>query len=173
MNIYGENVYLRAICVDDIEGLIDMINDPDDEFMVGGWSFPVSIEKQRDWVLKKTLSDDLNNLRLAVCLNQSSELVGFVSLTSIDYKNGTAEIGVKILKKFRGKSVAKESIRLILEYGIDELRLVTIYSIINSHNEKSVNFFKKLGFNYEGLLKSRLYKRGGRVDVVSMAIYAE
>lgn len=46
MILKGEKVILRAIEREDQEFLKEMINDPELEKLVVGWSFPVSLEMQ-------------------------------------------------------------------------------------------------------------------------------
>jgi len=55
MNIIGGKVILRAIESKDAELLHDLINDPETEFMVLSWSFPVSMQEHNEWInsLKK------------------------------------------------------------------------------------------------------------------------
>ena len=47
MNIYGERIVLRAITEEDAQLLLQMMNDPDTERMLGGASFPVSLSAQK------------------------------------------------------------------------------------------------------------------------------
>ena len=49
MNICGNKVILRALEPSDMPYLREMINDPEMERMVIGWSFPVSEKQQMDW----------------------------------------------------------------------------------------------------------------------------
>ena len=50
MNIQGKNVVLRAISMKDANLLIELINDAETEKMLGGSSFPVSLEGQEKWI---------------------------------------------------------------------------------------------------------------------------
>lgn len=49
MKIIGNQIYLRAIESRDNALLLDLINDPETEKMVGGSSWPVSREEQEIW----------------------------------------------------------------------------------------------------------------------------
>ena len=51
MIIKGKKTILRAIEQKDFQLLLDLINDPETEYMLGGWSFPVSQQMQMDWVV--------------------------------------------------------------------------------------------------------------------------
>ena len=49
MNIYGDKIFLRAIEKEDCELLLELINDPEIEIMLGGNSWPVSHDAQIKW----------------------------------------------------------------------------------------------------------------------------
>lgn len=64
MILKGEKVILRAIEREDQEFLKEMINDPELEKLVVGWSFPVSLEMQMQWYEKQ--KNDLQNLKYII-----------------------------------------------------------------------------------------------------------
>ncbi len=166
MNIKGEKVLLRAIEPKDNSMLLDIINDGETEYMLGGWSFPVSQRNQEDWT--NNLKSEKDTLRCAI--DVGSEAIGVVMLTGIDYKNGNAEVHIKLsLKDVRGKGYGSDALMTIVQYAFLELRLKCIYAKVSKHNGISQSMFKKCGFNEEGILKSRLYKQGQYVDVISFS----
>ncbi len=167
MNIKGYVVIIRAIEDKDNEMLLSIINDSETEYMLGGWSFPVSSSDQEKWTSR--LTDDKNSLRCAI--DVSDKPIGVVTLTGIDYKNGTAEVGIKLINSnVRGKGYGTDTLNTIVKYAFNELRLNCIYARISQHNVISLGLFKKCGFEAEGILKSRLFKRGKYIDVVSLSI---
>ena len=88
MNICGNKVILRALEPSDMPYLREMINDPEMERMVIGWSFPVSEKQQMDWY-NRVISDN-KNFRFAIMYEDM--FVGVSTLTQIDWKN-RSEIG--------------------------------------------------------------------------------
>ena len=169
MNIIGKEIILRAIEPQDNEVLRSMINDPEMEYMLGGWSFPVSSVAQAKW--HETLESDASIIRCAIQLKNEAAIIGSVMLTDIDYKNGCAGIHIKICaNNHRGKGYGTETICLVTKFAFCELRLNCIYAHVNEHNNISQRLFEKCGFNKEGILKNRLYKRGEYVDVVSYSL---
>uniref|UniRef100_U5EUM6 Putative phosphoglucosamine acetyltransferase n=1 Tax=Corethrella appendiculata TaxID=1370023 RepID=U5EUM6_9DIPT len=59
----------------------------------------------------------------------------------------TSEIEIMIAEKdCRGKKLGWESTLLMLNYGIQYLKIVKYLAIIKYHNDKSINMFKKLHF---------------------------
>src|SRR5690554_3171 len=102
MIIKGERIILRAIEPEDKDLLLNIINDHETEYLLGGWSFPVSHKNQLDWI--NTLKDDKSNLRCIIQTNEKKS-IGTVILSDIDYKNGNAAIHIKIggENEYRGK----------------------------------------------------------------------
>ena len=169
MNIIGEKIILRALEAKDNEMLLSMINNSEIEYMLGGWSFPVSSQNQTDWF--NSLKYNTNELRCVVEILEDEKAIGVVLLTDIDYKNGNAEIHIKLVnEECRRKGYGSEAVRCIVQYAFRELRLHTIYARVNEHNIVSKKLFEKCGFTMEGLLKDRLYKKGKYISILSYSI---
>lgn len=168
MNINGNKVLLRAIEPSDNELLVSIINDPEIEYMLGGWSFPVSLKNQEEWT--NALKYNQNTLRCIIQLEKENIAIGVIMLTDIDYKNGNAEIHIKLVNnEIRGKGYGSDAVNTLVKYAFDELRLKLIFSRVNEYNELSKRMFIKCGFEIEGILKKRLFKCGKYFDVVSLS----
>jgi len=167
MNIIGDKIVLRAIEPKDNPLLLELINNPDVEYMVGGWVFPISERNQQEWTNELKVTKEA--LRCAI--DVAGEAVGFISLTDIDYKNGTAEVNIKLEgKKYGGKGYATDAIRSVVRFAFDELRLNCIYAHVNEHNMPSRKMVERTGFLEEGILRKRLFKRGKYIDTISYSI---
>lgn len=169
MNIYGSKVYLRAIEERDNEMLLEMINDPETEKMLGGYSWPISITDQKKWF--EGQSNKANILRCIVSVKETDIAVGTVILSDIDLKNGTAEIHIKLsTKNGRGKGYGTDAVNTLVSYAFKEMRLNCIYANILTYNTASAHLFEKCGFVKEGVLRSRVYKEGAFIDFLSYSI---
>lgn len=169
MNIKGEKTILRAIEQKDCQLLLELMNDPETEFMLGGSSFPVSEQMQRDWI--SGLKNDVKTLRCIIESVENNISIGTVMLTDIDYKNGNAEAHIKISDNGqRGKGYGFDAITAIVDYAFTELRLKCVYARISTHNAASLKLFTKCGFEKEGILRKRVYKRGQYRDVTILSI---
>ena len=82
MILKGEKVILRAIEREDQEFLKEMINNPELEKLVVGWSFPVSLEMQMQWYEKQR--NDLQNLKYII--EADGQKIGLAILKNIDWK---------------------------------------------------------------------------------------
>ena len=170
MNIQGNKVILRALESRDNQMLLELINDPETERMLGGSSFPVSAESQAKWLTNQANSG--NTLRCAIVpLDDMSEAVGTIILSNIDYRNGTAQIHIKMSKENgRGKGYGTDAVTALTGYAFKELRLNCLYADILEYNLPSQKLFTKCGYTLDGVLRARVYKDGEYVNVMSYAI---
>lgn len=166
MNIQGKNVVLRAISMKDANLLMELINDAETEKMLGGSSFPVSLEGQEKWISAQTVRIDV--LRCIVALKENEEGIGTVILSDIDTKNGVAQVHIKMDKqRGRGKGYGSDALNTIVNYAFGEMRLNCIYADVLEYNTVSQKLFEKCGFHRDGVLRSRVFKGGRYINVVS------
>ena len=173
MNITGENIVLRAISINDAALLLELINDPDTEIMLGGASFPVSLSEQEKWIEKQSGRNDI--LRCIIAnKNDIQTGLGTIILSDIDRKNGVAQVHLKMDKVMgRRKGYGTDALKTIVKYAFDEMRLNCIYAEILEYNINSQKLFEKCGFHIDGVLRSRVYKGGNFVNVLSYSILRE
>ncbi len=169
MVIYGEKIKLRAIEPEDNAILLEMMNDPDIELMVGGYSWPGSMTDQMKWYSK--LENTSSILRCIIANKESNQAVGTLILNEIDMKNGTGHIHIKIASgSERGKGYGTDAILTVVKYAFSELRLNCIFANILSYNKPSVHLFEKCGFHRDGILRSRVFKQGKYIDLFSYSL---
>lgn len=171
MMIKGERIQLRAIELRDAEVLRELINDPDIETSVAGWSFPVSEFDQLQWI--KNLGSDKSTMRTMIEVIDSKMPIGTVILSDIDFKNGHAEIHIKLLKQSQKQGFGKEALNLTCEYAFKQLRLNCIYASVNEDNIASKSLFQTAGFSVEGLLRDRSFKNGKYINTISLSRIGE
>lgn len=169
MILIDKELKIRAIEECDTDGLLEMINDKSTEDFVVGWSFPVSKANQIQWIL--SVKNDTRNVRLTV--EAEEKMVGFVSITDLDFKNRTANLNVKMRKNARGKGYAKRALKLLVAYCFEELNLNCLIAGVLEDNEASNGLFKSLGFSVDGILRSRVFKRDKYIGLVSYSYTRE
>ncbi len=77
--------------------------------------------------------------------------IGQVSLYSIDWDKRHAKFGRLMIGESpaRGKGMAKEAVRLIVDYGFDQLGLVRIELEVFDTNGAAISIYKDCGFEEE------------------------
>lgn len=159
----GKAVYLSLLSQEDLTDRVSWINDEENiQTLMFDW--PTSYEKTLKWYNSVLL--DNTRIHFSVFDNDSSELIGMTGLLNIDRINHNAEFYIAIgNKKFRGKHLSDEIIRLVLEYGFSELELKRIYLYTLPNNDRARYIYEKNGFKFEGVLRQHVFCRGKQQDL--------
>lgn len=173
MVIVGEKIVLRGVESSDNLMLRSLINDPDTEMMLSGSSWPISETEQLRWFERQEQNKE--SLRCIVAKKDDMTTpVGTIILNEIDQKNGTGHIHIKMAKDGgRRNGYGTDAIKTLIDYAFNELRLNCIYANILSYNEASIRLFEKCGFARDGVLRSRVFKKGKYIDVFAYSIIRE
>lgn len=167
MNLKGKKVFLRAIEKEDLEFLREMINDPEMEKNVGGWSFPISRYEQEKWYESQIFNK--NNIRYII--EVEGKKIGLVTITDIDWKNRKACNGIKIYEnKERGKGYGTDTINTIMKYAFEELQLNKLYSVILEYNTASLKLYQKCGWTIDGILREEKFKGNQYINEMAISI---
>ncbi|MGB1037573.1 MAG: GNAT family N-acetyltransferase, partial [Bacteroidia bacterium] len=97
---------------------------------------------------------EAKQLRLAICLTNSSEAIGLIDLFDFDPQHSRAGIGILIQNSSeRNKGIGSEALQLLIEYAFSQLQLHQLYANIGTENEASLQLFAKFGFQKIGIKK--------------------
>lgn len=135
--------------------------------------------KKTRWKLQKVYFQKLNKRQnhffvIHYLLNP----VGMCGLTKIDTKNGTAEFSLLVGSRYRGQGVGTKALVQLLRYGFNTLGLKLIFgetfSYKSTHGTNpGVRAYEKIGFTYEGTLRTRYIKFGIPVDALIYSITSD
>lgn len=76
----------------------------------------------------------------------------------------SAELGYWIGEKFWGQGIATEAVRLITDYGFQELKLMRIYSGVYEFNKASMRVLEKNGYSKDCIFKKAVIKNNVVMD---------
>ena len=107
--------------------------------------------------------------QLGIELPSIKKVIGIIGLTNID-EHKKAELEYWLGRKYWGQGIAKEAVKLILNFGFRKLRLNRIYAKTVPENINSWKLLKKCGFSYEGRLRETLFEEGRFVDLLVYSI---
>lgn len=166
MNLIGEKVILRALEMNDMEYLRNLINDPIFESQVVGTSFPVSTVTQNEWYQSQNNSN--KNLKLAV--EFEGKIVGLATIENIDWKNRTAFHGLKLGKESQGKKLGYDVVNTVMKYVFEELQLNRLEGGMLESNERSIKLYLNCGWKKEGIFREYAFKNGKYLNYIPVAI---
>lgn len=168
--IEGIKIYLRGISIDDVnENYYRWMNDEEITAFTESRFMPYSIEKIKDYVTK--IDEHSNTVFLAIIDKATNKHIGNIKLGNINWIHRSADIGIIIGEKdFWGKGYASEAIELITNYAFNKLNLNKLVAGCYIDNKGSINAFKKVGFQEEGLLKKQFFYKGDFTDSLLLGI---
>ncbi|MBD9364669.1 GNAT family N-acetyltransferase [Leuconostoc mesenteroides] len=126
-----------------------------------------------DWEnIFRRSSKSKENVEFTVRKTENNELVGFVALFDLNIRNHTGELAIGFpKKKDRLKGYGSETLRLILDYGFNNLNMHKIKLTVYPFNTPAVKAYKKNGFTKEGTFKNEVFYDGKWVDIDHYAIF--
>ena len=157
MNLIGKKVLLRELRDTDMPLLNKLINSPNIEKYIVGWSKPVTMSEQISWF--QNLKSDAN-IRYIISDKDDNNSYGTGIISRIDNKNRTCSIDIKIDEDCHNNGYGKETISLLINYIFNELNLNRIAVNILDYNIGSQKIFEANGFIKEGEQRQAIYKNG-------------
>ena len=115
-----------------------------------------------------------SNVRCAIIEEDKDEILGLVSLTSIDLLNQSAELQIMIGDvKNHNKGIGTFAVNGILHHAFNNLNLQRVELYVLCDNERAIHLYEKCGFSYEGKKRKSNYKNGQFVDLLIYSILKE
>ncbi|ASL65203.1 aminoglycoside adenylyltransferase [Bacillus cereus] len=86
---------------------------------------------------------------------ETSDVIGHISLGQIDNINNSARIGKVLVgnTKMRGHSIGKHMMKALLHIAFKELKLHRVTLGVYDFNTSAISCYEKIGFVKEGLLR--------------------
>jgi RimJ/RimL family protein N-acetyltransferase len=170
--LVGDRVMLRPVTEDDVDGLIELIHDPEVMRLTGSHPRPVDDEREflRQWYATRTDHDD--RLDLAIEDRRTGEYVGEVVLKDLDPDNRSCgfRIALSAARHF-GKGYGGEATRMVLAHAFG-LGVHRVGLEVYAFNPRARHVYETAGFVHEGTMRDALLWNGAWVDAHVMAALA-
>lgn len=159
---------LRRMQRDDAADVVRMRAEPEVEAQLFSQR-PPTIDEHLRWLADVDVRGDRHEFMIVE--RTSGRSVGTIGLSRIEPLHRRAEYGVLIGEPgARGKGLASEASRLLLDYAFQALGLARVYLHVFADNEAAIRLYERVGFVQEGLLRRHVYKQGRFRDVIVMAV---
>lgn len=96
-------------------------------------------------------------VNFAVVEHSTQQLAGAIGLT-MNQLHGRAELGYWIGVPYWNRGYATEAVRLVLQFGFEELRLHRIHAQHFTSNPASARVLQKVGMRHEGCLREHVQR---------------
>ena len=166
------HITLRAMEPEDLEILYQIENDRE-LWEVGTANVPYSRYALNNYVM--CAANDIytdKQVRL-VMENEEKKVVGLLDILNFDPRHLRAEIGIVVLKEYRGKGYGEQAILRAVDYGRNFLHIHQLYAIVDVTNTASVQLFKKVGFSQGSFVKEWIFDGSDYHDAFFMQFFLQ
>ena len=112
---------------------------------------PYTYRDAEEFVAISFLADWETHPRFAITLHGT--VIGSMNIR-VDVRNGAAEIGYAIGRKYWGQGITAEACNALLDWAFEEYDLARICARAELENSQSLRVMEKLGMQREGITRS-------------------
>lgn len=154
-------IFFRAFKTQDAEFINSLRRIEEMEDKIGGVKRFVSLEREIKWVNDLIMNDNQKIIYLAICEKGSDDIIGYTSISEIDYRNGSCFwSGIKLSQDKAGQGYGFQVALSVLKYVFEELRIERCIGTGLEEHEVALKLMGKAGFQKEGLMRKYVFKNG-------------
>lgn len=129
-----------------------------------GLPYPYTEQDGKEFISAMLSADENETFAFAITVNNM--VIGSIGI----FRQGnihrqTAELGYYIAEEYWGKGIMTEAVKQICEYVFANSDIIRIYAEPFAYNIASCRVLEKVGFQYEGTLRSNAVKNGKVIDM--------
>lgn len=163
--LHTQRLHLRRMAVSDSPRLFKLWSDPDVTKYMNITTFTHETQATEMIELLEELAHAGEAIRFSMIERNSNEIIGTCGFNSIDLDNAKVEIGYDIAKAYWGMGYAPESIKALIEYAFETLKINRIEAKVEPANVNSIKVLQKLHFTFEGKLRQYENSKGNFIDI--------
>lgn len=131
----------------------------------------VSKDIERRWVQSKTTNNQ-ENIYLAICLNETDEMIGWYSISNIDFLNRKCHCSGEVIgdRRYRDGAAYREAGDLAFQYIINELNMNRISGSCLREHVLSRAVMEAGYWTLEGIERQAIFKNGKYHDICHYSI---
>lgn len=115
--------------------------------------------------IRTSLEQFASNDGFAAGIWCGDKLIGVIGTHRMDWLNRRVEIGYWIAQGFQGRGIVTDACRAVIDHAFDEWKLNRVEIHCAAGNDKSCAIPKRLGFQWEGLLRKAQLLNGEYQDI--------
>ncbi|SMF90730.1 ribosomal-protein-alanine N-acetyltransferase [Paenibacillus uliginis N3/975] len=117
-------------------------------------------------LLLNELSESEDSLRWGVEHLDSGIMIGSCGFNGWQLQGAfRGEFGCELASSYWGNGYMREAAAMALEYGFRVMGLNRVEAFSDIRNERGAEFFRKIGFEHEGILREYKHTSTGYIDV--------
>jgi len=167
MKLTTKRLILREITMRDIESLIVNISNLNVSKYLLVVPYPYTIKDAKWWINHcKEIAREKSrtSYELNITLRSQPGIIGGIGLGKVDREQGTSDIGYWLGEQYWRQGIMTEAAVAMLDFAFQRLKLRRIKIPVFTDNAASNGLARKLGFQYEGMLrKAGVAKSTGKI----------
>ena len=129
-----------------------------------GLPYPYTEQDGKEFISAMLSADENETFAFAIIVDDM--VIGSIGIFRQDnIHRQTAELGYYIAEEYWGKGIMTEAVKQICEYVFAKSDIIRIYAEPFAYNIASCRVLEKVGFQYEGTLRSNAVKNGKVIDM--------
>lgn len=169
-NLETERLLLRRVSKNDLNEILELRGNPETMKFI-----PRPLVKTEEDALNhfKMIDEKIEKnegINWAITVKGNPKLIGIIGHYRIQPENHRCEIGYMILPQYNGQGIVTEAIKVVLEYGFEDLNMHSIEAVIDPDNFASERVLQKNGFVKEAHILENEYYDGKFWDTVIYSI---
>lgn len=141
----SERINYVKISKELVDDYLKMVNDKEIQQCISNEPYTFSYEEELTWI-KLKIEDNANIFSMIE--KSTNEFIGNIEI--IKTKDNVGELGISITKDKQNKHYGTESIKRILKYCFDILKLENVYLNVHGNNERAIKCYENCGFVIDG-----------------------
>jgi len=142
--LVSAEIKLRTLKDTDLDFLFSLENDKS-LWAVSGTTEPFSLVQLANYI-SHAKQDIAIAEQFRFVIDWQGKAIGCIDLYEYNFKKQNAGVGIVILKEYRRKGFAKQSLALLIKYAWEKLHLKQLHTGIFSDNKASLALFQSVGF---------------------------
>lgn len=137
-----KNIKLRTLFLTDLEFLQKIENDR--SLWEYGSNRKIFTKDELTSYIKNSSEKIQKAKQFRFVVDYDNTPIGFIDL--FEYKDSSAGVGIIIDKEYQKRGFASESLRLLIDYSLEDLKLKNLHCKISKSNLRSIQLFTSSGF---------------------------
>lgn len=166
----SDRLLLRKVKASDLDDMFEYGSDNKvSEYVT--WHTHINKEATKefiDHVLGKYAKGEVNNW--AIVLKDNNKMIGTINFMNDYSKNEWVELGYVMNQNYWNKGIMTESVKLVMAYSFNVLKLNRVIARAISLNTGSYTVMEKVGMTKEGVSREHFKKEGIFFDLVNYSI---
>lgn len=157
-NLETERLVLRRVAATDVKEIMELRGNPETMKFIPR---PLVTNEEQSLEHFRLIDEKIENntgINWAITIKGNPKLIGIIGHYRLQPENHRCEIGYMILPQHNGQGIVTEAIKVVLEYGFEDLNMHSIEAVIDPENYASERVLQKNGFVKEAhILENELW----------------